>query len=282
MPTSRARPSACPGCRSGQKLPWEHIGYPARARRATTASSRRRSWFPSTDSPGGRGPAGRAQLRDPADGQRDSRFDHLRAGTSCAAALPPRTATTSGPWACSCSRGGSRLPAHRPRPGRHRSLRCVRNAVTAAFFALSVVVTIVYFVLVERALLAFRPLRPDTARSTTRTSGGTNASGNSLNSVPPRLQRHPVQDRDLAAAGCADRPEGLRRRRPVAREELAAIGDDCTLNAGTEIQCHSQEDGAFKSDRITIGAGCTLGVGALVHYGVTMGDGSVLAPGSFR
>ena len=47
------------------------------------------------------------------------------------------------------------------------------------------------------------------------------------------------------------------------------------------IQCHSQEDGAFKSDRITIGAGCTLGVGAFVHYGVTMGDGAVLAPDSF-
>jgi non-ribosomal peptide synthetase-like protein len=59
------------------------------------------------------------------------------------------------------------------------------------------------------------------------------------------------------------------------------IGDDVTLNAGSIIQCHSQEDGSFKSDRITIGAGCTLGVGAWVHYGVTMGDGAVLAPDSF-
>ena len=30
---------------------------------------------------------------------------------------------------------------------------------------------------------------------------------------------------------------------------LVTIGDDCTLNAGTVVQCHSQEDGAFKSDR---------------------------------
>ena len=43
---------------------------------------------------------------------------------------------------------------------------------------------------------------------------------------------------------------------------LVTIGDDVTLNAGSKIQCHSQEDGAFKSDRITIGSGCTLGVGA--------------------
>ena len=30
-----------------------------------------------------------------------------------------------------------------------------------------------------------------------------------------------------------------------------------------------------------IGAGCTLGVGAWVHYGVTMGDGAVLVADSF-
>jgi non-ribosomal peptide synthetase-like protein len=62
---------------------------------------------------------------------------------------------------------------------------------------------------------------------------------------------------------------------------LVTIGDDCTLNAESDIQAHSQEDGTFKSDRVVIGAGCTLGVGALVHYGVTMGDGAVVAPGSF-
>ncbi|MGW1028155.1 Pls/PosA family non-ribosomal peptide synthetase [Streptomyces sp. NPDC002577] len=62
---------------------------------------------------------------------------------------------------------------------------------------------------------------------------------------------------------------------------LVTIGDDCTLNAGTVIQCHSQEDGAFKSDRATIGAGCTLGVGAFVHYGVTMADHVDLACDSF-
>ncbi len=67
----------------------------------------------------------------------------------------------------------------------------------------------------------------------------------------------------------------------MPEKSLVTIGDDVTLNAGSIIQCHSQEDGAFKSDRITIGAGCTIGVGAWVHYGVTMGDGAVLAPDSF-
>ncbi|MGY4951525.1 Pls/PosA family non-ribosomal peptide synthetase [Streptomyces nigrescens] len=67
----------------------------------------------------------------------------------------------------------------------------------------------------------------------------------------------------------------------LTERTLVAIGDGCTLNAGSVVQCHSQEDGTFKSDRSTIAAGCTLGVGAFVHYGVAMGDGAVLAPDSF-
>jgi non-ribosomal peptide synthetase-like protein len=67
----------------------------------------------------------------------------------------------------------------------------------------------------------------------------------------------------------------------MTERTLTTIGDDVMLNASTKIQCHSQEDGAFKSDRTTIGSGCTIGVGAMVHYGVTMGERSVLAPDSF-
>jgi non-ribosomal peptide synthetase-like protein len=71
--------------------------------------------------------------------------------------------------------------------------------------------------------------------------------------------------------------DGLR----VPERSFTTIGDNCTLNANTIVQCHSQEDGGFKSDRVVIGAGCTLGVGAFVHYGVTIGDDAVLATGSF-
>jgi non-ribosomal peptide synthetase-like protein len=67
----------------------------------------------------------------------------------------------------------------------------------------------------------------------------------------------------------------------LTERTFVTIGDDCTLNAGSKIQCHSQEDGTLKSDHSSIGAGCTIGVGALVHYGVTMGDGAVLGPDSF-
>ena len=42
------------------------------------------------------------------------------------------------------------------------------------------------------------------------------------------------------------------------------------------LQAHSLEEGVFKSDIIRIGNGCSIGPGAFVHYGVTMGDHVVL------
>ena len=67
----------------------------------------------------------------------------------------------------------------------------------------------------------------------------------------------------------------------ISEPTLTAIGDECVLNQLSIIQCDSQEDGTYKSGPTTIGAGCTIGVGAFVHYGVTMEDGSVLAADSF-
>jgi non-ribosomal peptide synthetase-like protein len=67
----------------------------------------------------------------------------------------------------------------------------------------------------------------------------------------------------------------------MPEKTLVEIGDDCTLGERTTLQCHSLEDGAFKSDHIVIGSGCTLGTNGFVHYGVVIGDGVTLAPDSF-
>ncbi|WP_172442286.1 Pls/PosA family non-ribosomal peptide synthetase [Geodermatophilus sabuli] len=67
----------------------------------------------------------------------------------------------------------------------------------------------------------------------------------------------------------------------IPERTLVTIGDDCTLNAATWLQAHSQEDGAFKSDTITLGNGVTVGLAAWTHYGVVLGDGAVLAADSF-
>jgi non-ribosomal peptide synthetase-like protein len=67
----------------------------------------------------------------------------------------------------------------------------------------------------------------------------------------------------------------------LTERSLVEIGDDATLNEGCVIQAHSLEEGAFKSDHIRIGKGCTLGPAAFVHYGVVMGEGSIADTDSF-
>ncbi|HEV2953929.1 MAG TPA: Pls/PosA family non-ribosomal peptide synthetase [Candidatus Dormibacteraeota bacterium] len=67
----------------------------------------------------------------------------------------------------------------------------------------------------------------------------------------------------------------------ITEPRLVSIGDDCTLNAGSCIQCHSLEEGVFKSQPTTVGAGSTLGISTLVHYGVTIGDDASLDADSF-
>ncbi|WP_058635709.1 Pls/PosA family non-ribosomal peptide synthetase [Aureimonas ureilytica] len=67
----------------------------------------------------------------------------------------------------------------------------------------------------------------------------------------------------------------------LTERSLVEIGDDATLNEGCVIQAHSLEEGAFKSDLIRIGKGCTLSPAAFVHYGVTMGEGSMADTDAF-
>jgi non-ribosomal peptide synthetase-like protein len=152
----------------------------------------------------------------------------------------------------------------------------------AAILALSVIVSSGYVVLLERGIAAFRPLRPQYCSIYEPYFWWHER----LWKVPEEAYFHVFDGTPFK--NVIWRLLGVRLGRRVfddgcypTERTLAAIGDGCTLNAGSKIQCHSQEDGTFKSDRSTIGAGCTLGVGALVHYGVTMGDGSVLAPDSF-
>jgi hypothetical protein len=64
-------------------------------------------------------------------------------------------------------------------------------------------------------------------------------------------------------------------------KSFVTVGDHATLNLSSGVQTHSQEDGAFKSAKSVVGAGVTLGVASFVHYGVSIGDGAVLAADSF-
>lgn len=148
--------------------------------------------------------------------------------------------------------------------------------------ATGLLLSVVYFVGVERAVRGFAAHRPDGCsiydldfwrheRYWKMSSVAFVAAfnGTPFKSVLWRLMGARV-GRRVFDDGCV-----------LTERTFATIGDDCTLNAGSILQTHSQEDGAFKSDHITLGAGCTLGVGGFVHYGVTMGDGAVLAADSF-
>jgi non-ribosomal peptide synthetase-like protein len=67
----------------------------------------------------------------------------------------------------------------------------------------------------------------------------------------------------------------------IAEKTLVDIGDESTFNMGVNLQAHSLEEGTFKSDRISIGASCTVGTVALINYGVTLEDRSIVEADSF-
>lgn len=156
------------------------------------------------------------------------------------------------------------------------------HALMAVLFALSLVASGLYSALVERCVGRFRALAPTycsiydpafwlherlwkvPATEYLRVFDGTPYKNIIWRLMGVRIGRRVFDD-------------GVH----ISERTLTSIGDDAVLNARSKIQCHSQEDGTFKSDATTIGARCTVGVGALVHYGVTMGDGAMLAADSF-
>jgi len=156
------------------------------------------------------------------------------------------------------------------------------HVVMAVLFALSLVISAFYFALFERCLARFRSLQP-TYCSIYDPSFWLHER---LWKVPAFEYLHAFDGTPFktliwrlmgARIGRRVFDDGIH----ITERTLTTIGDDCVLNNGSKIQCHSEEDATFKSDRSTLGAGCTLGVGAIAHYGVTMGDGSVLAADSF-
>ena len=154
-------------------------------------------------------------------------------------------------------------------------------AAIAATAILALPFTVAYFALVERASIAFRALRPHLC-SIYEPYFWSHERYWKLAAQPPRvLSGTPFRSLAWRALGVRIGKRVFDDGALIMDKSLVTIGDGSALNAGSIIQPHSQEDGTFKSDLITIGAGCTLGVRALVHYGVTMQDGATLAPDSF-
>jgi len=156
------------------------------------------------------------------------------------------------------------------------------HAVMAALFATSAVVAAVYYALVERCVEALGPPPPPICSIYDSRFWWVERvwklhpiqffhifNGTPFKSVIWRLMGVRIGKRVF--------DDGVHISEPL----LTAVGDECVLGHESKIQCDSQEDGTYKSGPTALGAGCTVGVGAFVHYGVTMGDGSVLAADSF-
>ncbi|WP_079149193.1 Pls/PosA family non-ribosomal peptide synthetase [Streptomyces agglomeratus] len=214
--------------------------------------------------------------------ERDSRFDHLRTGRRLRRKLAAKNRYNIRTMGCCLLvrwlhfffltfLGLAAVDLH----------GALGQVVIAASLVLALVSSAAYFVLLERAFTGFRPLKPRLCSiydpyfwwherlwkvpdHYLNIFNGTPFKNVIWRLLGVRIGKKVFDD------GCY-----------VTERTLTTIGSACTLNAGSKIQCHSQEDGTFKSDHSTIGDGCTVGVGALVHYGVTMGDGAVLATDSF-
>jgi len=155
-------------------------------------------------------------------------------------------------------------------------------AALALELILSTVLGVAYWVLVERIVTGFKPLpvlfcsiyepamwRHERYWKVPTTSiitafAGTPFINVVLRGLGTRVGRRVFND------GCG-----------IPERSLVTIGDDSTLNEMSTIQCHSQEDGTFKSDYSTLGSNVTLGTNSHVHYGVTIGDGAELTTDCF-
>ena len=215
--------------------------------------------------------------------RRDAQFDHLRTGAAIGERLARKNRVNLGTmalylvsrwiyfYACVWITVGLL--------GLHQGGEILHVAAAAAALVLF---TMAYFVLVERLSLGFRRLSPQYCSiydpyywhherywklndaSYLAPLNGTPFKGLAWRLLGARVGRRLFDD------GCA-----------MPEKTLVTIGDDCTLGERTTLQCHSLEDGTFKSDHIVIGSGCTIGTNGFVHYGVVIGDGVVLAPDAF-
>ena len=216
--------------------------------------------------------------------ERDSRFDHLRSGEALRRALAAKNRFNLGTigiflftrWFGLFLMTVIDLAAIELFSG------VWGYTIMATLFTLSAVVAAVYYALVERCLEAISPPPPAICSIYDRDFWW----------VERVWKLHPFHFFHLFNGtpfkSMIWRLIGVRFGRRVfddgvyiSEPTLTAVGDECVFNERSKIQCDSQEDGTYKSGHTVLGAGCSVGVNAFVHYGVTMGDGSVLAADAF-
>jgi len=154
-----------------------------------------------------------------------------------------------------------------------------------ALFAATVAIagaSIVTFVLLERASLAFKRLEPTIASIYDPYFWFHERHWKLSESPITRLfSGTPFRTMMFRAMGMKIGAKVFDCGRSITERTLTQVGDYANINEGGVLQAHSLEEGVFKSDHIRIGNGCSIGPGAFVHYGVTIGDHVVLDADSF-
>ncbi|WP_026257467.1 Pls/PosA family non-ribosomal peptide synthetase [Actinopolymorpha alba] len=226
---------------------------------------------------------GSPPIEIPRSVQRDHRFDHLRTGPEFRRRLAAKNRHNAMTMALFLTVRclyvyGLLLIAMLPLAN-NGTLYWLETAGTAL---LELAFTVGFFVVAERAVLGFHALRPRFCSIYERPFwrherywkvtpieylalfNGTPAKPLVWRLLGVRMGHRVFDD------GCR-----------ILERTLTQIGDDCALNAGTILQAHSLEEGVFKSDRITIGTGCTIGTSAFVHYGVVIDEHAQIDADSF-
>jgi len=151
-------------------------------------------------------------------------------------------------------------------------------AATVAMAAAS----IAFYVLLERASLRFRRLEPKLASIYDPYFWFHERHWKlSESPITGMFSGTPFRATMLRALGMKVGRKVFDCSRSITERTLTEIGDYANLNEGCVLQAHSLEEGVFKSDYIRLGRGCSIGPGAFVHYGVSMGDHVVLDADSF-
>ncbi|HEY0813613.1 MAG TPA: Pls/PosA family non-ribosomal peptide synthetase [Pseudonocardia sp.] len=145
---------------------------------------------------------------------------------------------------------------------------------------LAAVFTFGYSVLIERLSTGFRALRPQLC-SIYESYFWWHERYWKLSTQPRILNGTPLKNLVWRLLGVRIGKRLFDDGCGITEKTLVSIGDDVILSAGSVLQAHSMEDGIFKADDITIGHGCTVGTGAFIHYGVTIGDHAVIAADAF-
>lgn len=274
----------CPATIGRHNFLGNYIGYPAQSRAGEDLLLATKVMIPvSGEIRQQAGLLGSPSFRIPRTVERDHRFDHLRSGDEFRRALAGKNRHNAATitmfllvrwihffWLILL--GWATTILYYP----------LDLSVIVLASVLSMAVSVMYFNAIERASTAFRRLRPLycsiydvrfwrherfwklSTLNYIHAFNGTPFKNVFWRMLGVRIGRKVFDD------GCT-----------MPEKTSITIGDHVTLNADTRLQGHSQEDGTFKRDAIVIGAGCTVGVSALVHYGVTMGEGTVVGPSSF-